>query len=289
MKFEPGQIALLIDERGRKYLVSLKVGGEFHFHRGIVAHDEILGGDDGLVTKSTGGEAVAVFRPTYADYALKMRRGAQIIYPKDTAQIIIYADIYPGARVLEAGVGSGALTMALLRAVGPTGSVVSYDVREDFIERARKNIAGFLGETINLEIRLGSVYAPLGAEPGAPEALSRPKVGSGERTANKGANSPRSPSEVFDRVVLDLAEPWHSFPHLTGGALRPGGILAIFLPTVLQVSQATEALKSSSRWTLIRTLENLTRTWHVDGQSVRPDHKMIGHTGFLTFARLVAP
>lgn len=257
MKFEPGQIALLIDERGRKYLVNLKVGGEFHFHRGIVAHDEILGGDDGLVTKSTGGEAVAVFRPTYADYALKMRRGAQIIYPKDTAQIIIYADIYPGARVLEAGVGSGALTMALLRAVGPTGSVVSYDVREDFIERARANIAGFLGETSNLEIRPGSVYEGIGPE-------------------------------VFDRAVLDLAEPWHTFQHLTGGALRPGGILSIYLPTVLQVSQATEALKSSSRWTSIRTLENLTRTWHVDGQSVRPDHKMIGHTGFLTFARLVA-
>lgn len=259
MKFEPGQVALLVDESGRKYLVGLKAGGEFHFHRGIVAHDEIIGSQDGKVTKSTGGEAVAVFKPTYADYALKMRRGAQIIYPKDTAQIIIYADIYPGARVLEAGTGSGALTMALLRAVGPTGSVVSCDVREDFIQRARTNIAAFLGETENLEIRQASVY----------------DGGFG--------------TEVFDRVVFDLAEPWHAFDHLTGGALRPGGILAVYLPTVPQVGQATEALKASSRWASIRTLENFTRTWHVDGQSVRPDHKMIAHTGFLTFARLVEP
>ena len=239
-------------------MVGLKAGGQFHFHRGIVAHDEILGGEDGLVAKSSGGEAVAVFRPTYSDYALKMRRGAQIIYPKDTAQIIIYADIYPGAKVMEAGVGSGALTIALLRAVGPTGSVVSYDVREDFMERARTNIADFLGETSNLEIRSGSVYDGIGPE-------------------------------VFDRAVLDLAEPWHTFEHLTGGALRPGGILSVYLPTILQVSTATEALKSSSRWTSIRTLENLTRTWHVEGQSVRPDHRMIAHTGFLTFARLTAP
>ncbi|HEX2053885.1 MAG TPA: tRNA (adenine-N1)-methyltransferase [Actinomycetota bacterium] len=255
MIFEPGDKALLTDRRGRRYLLTLRPGAAFHFHRGIVQHDAILGLPDGSRVTSTGSETLTVFRPTYADYVLKMPRGAQVIYPKDVAILLMQADLYPGARVLEAGIGSGAMTLGLLRAVGPEGSVTAYEQREDFAERALGNITEFLGKVDNLEIRMGSIYEPI--EP-----------------------------TVVDRAVLDLPEPWRALPQVKA-ALRPGGILACFLPTILQVHRLTEDLHADEQWTYVWTQETLTRTWHIEGQSARPDHRMVAHTGFLTFARLL--
>ncbi len=245
---------MLTDRKGRRYLLTLRTGALFHFHRGIVQHDQIIGQPDGCVVTSTGSEALTVFKPTYADYVLKMPRGAQVIYPKDVAIMLMQADVHPGARVLEAGLGSGATTMALLRAVGLEGLVIAYEQREDFAERALTNIEEFLGKVENLQVRMGSIYEPI------------------------------EPTEV-DRVCLDLPEPWRALPQVEE-ALRPGGILVCFLPTILQVQRLTEELQANPRWTSVWSQETLTRTWHIDGQSVRPDHRMVAHTGFLTFARL---
>lgn len=254
MKFEAGDKALLTDRKGRRYLLTLRTGGSFHFHRGIVRHDQIIGLPDGSRVVSTGSETLTVFMPTYADYVLKMPRGAQVIYPKDVAIMLMQADVYPGARVIEAGLGSGATTMALLRAVGPEGRVIAYEQREDFAERALANIEEFLGKVENLEVRMGSIYEPI------------------------------EPTEV-DRVSLDLPEPWRALPQVES-ALRPGGILVCFLPTILQVQRLTTELEVQPRWTSVWSQETLTRTWHIEGQSVRPDHRMVAHTGFLTFARI---
>lgn len=252
---EAGERILLIDTKGRRYLITLEVGGEFHFHRGIVSHDDLIGREDGTSISSTGNEKMLALRPTMADFILKMRRGAQVVYPKDAAMILLNGDIYPGARVLEAGAGSGALTIALLRAVGPEGRVVTYEVREDFAETARANVEQFLGKADNLEIRIGNVYEQIG-------------------------------DEEFDRAVLDLPEPWRALPVLRK-ALRSGGVLACYLPTVLQVHQLHLALDADRAWASVRTTETLVRSWHVEERSVRPDHKMVGHTGFITVARRV--
>lgn len=252
---EAGERILLIDTKGRRYLITLEVGGEFHFHRGIVSHDDLIGREDGTSISSTGNEKMLALRPTMADFILKMRRGAQVVYPKDAAMILLNGDIYPGARVLEAGAGSGALTIALLRAVGPEGRVVTYEVREDFAETARANVEQFLGKADNLEIRIGSIYEHIG-------------------------------EEEFDRAVLDLPEPWRALPVLRK-ALRSGGVLACYLPTVLQVHQLHLALDADRAWASVRTTETLVRSWHVEERSVRPDHKMVGHTGFITVARRV--
>lgn len=257
MIFEPGDKALLTDRRGRRYLLTLRSGASFHFHRGIVQHDAIIGLPDGSRVVSTGSETLTVFRPTYADFVLKMPRGAQVIYPKDVAILLVQADLYPGARVLEAGIGSGAMTMALLRAVGPAGQVFAYEQREDFADRAITNIGEFMGKVANLRIRMASIYEPI------------------------------EPTEI-DRAVLDLPEPWRALPQIKAN-LRPGGILACFLPTILQVHRLTQELQEDERWTSMWSQETLTRTWHIDGQSVRPDHRMVAHTGFLTFARLTGP
>jgi tRNA (adenine57-N1/adenine58-N1)-methyltransferase len=252
--FEPGDKALLTDSRGRRYLITLTKGGAFHFHRGIVQHDDLIGRPDGVAVLSSTGAALTALSPTYSDYVLKMPRGAQVIYPKDVAMILVHGDIFPGATVLEAGIGSGALTIALLRAVGDSGRVIAYEVREDFATRAHANIEGFGMKTSNLEIHLGSVYEEMDLEP-------------------------------VDRVVLDLAEPWRALPQIHG-TLRSGGILTCFLPTILQVHQLTLALEAEQRWTSVSTFESLTRTWHIEGRSVRPNHKMVAHTGFVTVARL---
>jgi tRNA (adenine57-N1/adenine58-N1)-methyltransferase catalytic subunit len=254
--FEPGDKALLIDSSGRRYLITLAEAGAFHFHRGIVQHDDIIGHPDGVTVRATTGATLRALYPTYADYVLKMPRGAQVIYPKDVAMILVQGDIYPGATVLEAGIGSGALTMALLRAVGESGRVIAYEVREDFAGRAHANIEGFGMKTSNLEIHLGSVYEQVGLD-------------------------------TVDRVVLDLAEPWRALPQLVG-VLRSGGILACFLPTILQVHQLTLELQADPRWTSVSTVEALTRTWHIEGRSVRPNHRMVAHTGFITVARLTS-
>lgn len=252
---ETGQKVILMDSRGRKYLITLEQGREFHFHRGIVQHDALIGETDGFVVRSSTGEEMVALHPTLEEFVLKMPRGAQVIYPKDLAMIVGLGDIYPGATVLEGGAGSGALTIALLRAVGESGRVITYEIREDFAEGARANVEAFLGKAQNLEIRLASIYEPVDAA-------------------------------GVDRAVLDVPEPWQALATI-GDAVRPGGILICFLPTVLQVHQLTESLRLTGKWKGIRTTETLVRPWHVEGMSARPDHRMVGHTGFITVARLV--
>jgi tRNA (adenine57-N1/adenine58-N1)-methyltransferase len=255
----PGERVLLIDARERRYLITLQSGKQFHSHLGAVAHDDMIGKPEGRFVVATGGATLLVLRPTLRDYVLKMRRGAQVIYPKDMALIVMYADIFPGATVVEAGTGSGSLTLALLRSVGETGRVISYEMREDHHARAVENIAAWYeaagGKPENLELRLGDVFL------GIPE------------------------TEV-DRLILDLPEPWHAVGPITE-ALVPGGVMCCFLPTIPQVQQTVEAMRGAG-FGVIETLEGLIRTWNIEGQSVRPDHRMVAHTGFLVVARKVA-
>ena len=254
-----GDRVLLIDARDRRYLIVLTTGGSFHSHLGAVPHDDLIGRPEGVTVKSSGGSRLTAFRPTLADYQLKMKRGAQVVYPKDTALILVFADIFPGATIVEAGTGSGALTLALARAVGDGGRVVSYELRDDHAARAAENIGAwyesFGGKPENLELRTGDIFEGI-------------------------------PERDVDRIVLDLPEPWRAVGTTTE-ALAPGGILCCYLPTIPQVSQTVEAMKSGG-FGLISTTESLLRTWNVDGQSVRPDHRMVAHTGFLVTARKYA-
>jgi tRNA (adenine57-N1/adenine58-N1)-methyltransferase len=251
--FEPGERALLVDRRGRRYMITLKPGERFHFHQGYVDHDAILGSPEGVRLVASTGAPLIAFRPSLADFILKMPRGAQVVYPKDIGLILIEADIHPGATVLEAGTGSGALTLALVRAVGERGKVVSYELREDFAARARSNIESFLGKIPDaLDLRVGDVT---------------------EAELETGV----------DRVVLDLPEPWRVLPAALG-AMSPGALFCSYVPTTTQVSQTTEALREAGLGE-ITTREVLVRTWHVEGPSVRPDHRMVAHTGFVTIAR----
>lgn len=252
--FAAGDRALLLDRKNRRYLLTLAPGAQFHTHAGFVPHEDILGQPEGVVLRSTAGAWYQAVRPTLADFILKMPRGAQVIYPKDIGPILMLADVFPGAVIIESGVGSGALSMALLRA----GAEVSgYELRADFAARARSNVESFLG----------------------PEALARYRVQ--ERDVYEGVDEVGA-----DRMVLDLPEPWRVVKHAET-ALAPGGILVAYTPSVVQVSQLREALDASG-FAFAETLEVLVRTWHVEGQAVRPDHRMVGHTGFLTSARLVA-
>jgi tRNA (adenine57-N1/adenine58-N1)-methyltransferase catalytic subunit len=252
--FEPGERVLLIDPKGRRFLVRLQVGGSFHFHGGVVPHDLILGSDEGTVVHSTAGSSLTCLRPTLADFVLKMPRGAQVIYPKDLGAVLIEADIAPGTRVLEAGTGSGALTAALCRATGPDGMVVSYEARQDFHERAAANLEAFFGKVPPwLDLRLGDV---------------REVAATAER---------------FDRMVLDLPEPWGLLAEAVQ-VLVPGGLLCTYLPTINQVQQAVLAMEGSG-FSEVRTFEVLIRSWHVTERSVRPDHRMVAHTGFITVGR----
>ena len=254
--FEPGERALLVDRRGRRYLITLRVGESFHSHQGYVGHDEIIGKPEGVRVDTSGGTSLIAFRPSYPEFIVKMPRGAQVIYPKDVGLILVEADIYPGAFVLEAGTGSGALTIALARAVGPTGRIISYEVREDFHARARSNIEAFLGKVPDhVDLRRDDVTG------GVPE-------------------------RDLDRVVLDLPEPWGVLETALS-CLHPGAIWCSYVPSVMQVSTTVEALRGAG-FAEIATREVLVRTWHVEGQSVRPDHRMVAHTGFVTTARLSA-
>ena len=255
---EPGERVLLIDGRGRRFLVKLQPGQSFHFHGGVVPHDLIIGSGEGTVVHSSMGTPLRCLRPTMRDFVLKMPRGAQVIYPKDIGTIVVYADIGPGARVLEAGTGSGALSIALCRATGPEGTIVSYEAREDFHRTAVANLEAFFGKLPPwLDARIGDV---------------REVAGTGER---------------FDRVVLDLPEPWAVLPE-AGGALDAGGLLCTYLPTTNQVQRAVLALEASG-FSQVETIEVLIRGWHVTEQSVRPDHRMVAHTGFLTIGRKSYP
>jgi tRNA (adenine57-N1/adenine58-N1)-methyltransferase len=255
--FEAGERVMLLDTRGRRYLVRLERAATFHYHRGALPHDLVIGAPDGSTVHTTSGEAIICFRPRLSDFVVKMGRGAQVIYPKDLGPMIIYADVFPGARVLEAGTGSGALTLALCRAVGPEGQVVSYEVRPDFHELARENVESFFGKTPPwLELRLGDV---------------REVGGTGE---------------TFDRALFDLPEPWGALP-TAAGVLPPGGVIAAYVPTTGQIQSLVPALRETG-YSSVETFEVLLRTWHVSDRSVRPDHRMVAHTGFISIARKLA-
>lgn len=254
--FDVGDKVLLVDNKKRRYLVTLKDGGEFHSHSGFVEHAKLIGQPDGTSVRSTKNAAYLAIRPTLADFILKMPRGAQVIYPKDLGPILLLADIFPGARVLESGVGSGALSMTLLRA---GAEINGYELREDFAERAQENVSSFLGA----------------------EASSRYHVEL--RDCYDGIDE-----TGLDRVILDLPEPWQVVKHAEQ-ALVPGGIIVAYTPSITQATQFREALETSS-FDMAETIEVLHRSWHIEGQAVRPDHRMVAHTGFLTHARLlVAP
>jgi tRNA (adenine57-N1/adenine58-N1)-methyltransferase len=248
-----GERVLLIDRKKRRYLVTLEVDGEFHTHSGFLEHNAIIGQGEGAALRSTRGATFSVFRPTLSDFVLKMPRGAQVIYPKDLGAILMQADIFPGARVVESGVGSGALSMTLLRA----GAIVTgYEIREDFAARAMKNVEAYctpeMMEHYSVEVR--DCYEGI-------DELS------------------------FDRIILDLPEPWQVVEHAEK-ALRPGGILVAYTPAITQAVQLRERLVDSG-FELAETMEVLHRGWNIDGMSVRPDHRMVAHTGFLTNARLL--
>lgn len=253
--FDAGERVLLLDDKDRRYLLTLKAGAQFHTHKGYLSHDDIIGGTAGTKVKTTSGAAFIVVRPSLTDFILKMPRGAQVVYPKDIAQILMNADIFPGAEVLEAGSGSGALTLGLLRATGPSGRVVTVERRDDFHEKARDNIAAFMGGLpANLDMRIGDVTE---VDPGP-----------------------------VDRIVLDLPEPWRVVP-VAKAHLRPGGIFCSYVPSIVQVSQTCEALAAAGGFTEVTTTETLVRSWHVEGVAVRPDHRMVAHTGFVTTARML--
>jgi tRNA (adenine57-N1/adenine58-N1)-methyltransferase catalytic subunit len=256
MKLEAGDLVLLVDRRGRRYLVSLEAGQVFHSHHGTLPHEQIIGVTEGSEVESSMGRKLRVLRPTLAEFVVKMPRGAQVIYPKDVGAILVEADIFPGARVLEAGTGSGSLTLALMRAVGPKGVVHTFDVRSDFQEKALRNIERFTSADPNygaVEARIADMYTD------------------------------EIDVEV-DRVVLDLTEPWRALPTVER-CLRPGGLLCAYMPTVPQIQNLVGALQRG--WTMVRTFETLQRGWNVDGLSVRPDHRMVAHTAFLVVARKV--
>ena len=253
-----GDRVQLSDTKGKLHTVTLEAGKHFHTHKGAIAHDDLIGRPEGVVVLSTGGVQYLALRPLLSDFVLSMPRGATVVYPKDAAQIVAMADIYPGARVLEAGVGSGALTCSLLRAVGDAGKVHSYERRADFAEVAARNIETFFG--------------------------SRP--GSWELTVGDLVDA-LSP-EVVDRVVLDMLAPWECVDGVAS-VLRPGGVLCCYVATTTQLSTIVERLRDHGGFTEPAASETLVRTWHVEGLAVRPDHRMIGHTGFLVTSRRLAP
>jgi tRNA (adenine57-N1/adenine58-N1)-methyltransferase len=257
--FVAGERALFVDPKDRRYLATLHAGGEFHTHSGVVGHDMIIGRPPGVTVQSTKGTYYVVIRPTLEDFVLEMPRGAQVIYPKDLAPILMLADVHPGVHVFETGVGSGALSMTLLRA---GARITGYELREDFAARARSNVESFLG----------------------PEVLERYDVT--VRDSYAGIDAPAGAK--FDRMVLDLPEPWHVIDRAPE-VLAAGGIVVAYTPSITQAQQVREAfVRHRHGWIEQRTLEVLHRTWHIEGQSVRPDHRMVAHTGFLTTARLIA-
>jgi tRNA (adenine57-N1/adenine58-N1)-methyltransferase len=255
--FRSGDRVQLTDPKGRVNTVTLQPGKVYHSHKGSISHDEIIGSPEGSVFRSSGGTDYLAFRPLLADYAVRMPRGAAVVYPKDAAQIVTMADIFPGARVVEAGVGSGALTCWLLRAVGEHGLVSSYERRGDFAETARGNVEAFFG---------------------GPHPAWRLTIGSLEDAITE--------TDV-DRVVLDMLAPWECLDAVAK-ALVPGGLVCAYVATTTQLSRVVEGLREHGTFAEPYAFETLLRSWHVDGLAVRPDHRMVGHTGFLATARRLA-
>jgi tRNA (adenine57-N1/adenine58-N1)-methyltransferase len=256
--FQAGERVQLSDPKGRLHTVTLEVGKQFHTHRGAIEHDALIGAPEGSVVGSTAGTLYLALRPLLVDFVLSMPRGAAVIYPKDAAQIITMGDIYPGATVLEAGAGSGSLTCALLRAVGPTGRVISYELREDHAEVAVRNVTTFFGSVPeNWDLRIGDA-------------------------------ADHDIEQTVDRIILDMLSPWEVLPAMAA-ALNPGGVLIGYLATTTQVSRLVEALREHTGFTEPYSWETFMRGWHVVGLAVRPEHRMIGHTAFLVSARRLAP
>ncbi|MCL1599769.1 MAG: tRNA (adenine-N1)-methyltransferase [Actinomycetia bacterium] len=252
--FREGDLCLLNDAKGRQYLVTLASGSMWQSDKGSLAHDAVIGEPEGATVATSTDAPLVALRPRLADYVLRMKRGAAVMYPKDTGALIMWADIAPGCTVVEAGTGSGALTLALLRAVGDSGLVVSVDKRQDHAVHAKRLIESFWGGTPpNLDLRIGEVEEIIG-------------------------------DVAPDRIILDLPEPWHSVAPAVE-SLAGGGVLASYLPTIPQVQTLREELHQAKIFTDVDTFEILMRSWTVEGRSVRPDHRMVGHTGFITVAR----
>lgn len=263
MSREPAAVALfaegdrvqLTDSKGRKYTIILEAGGTYHTHRGGLNHDDLIGLPEGSVINSAAGTSYLALRPLLTDYVLSMPRGAAVIYPKDAAQIVHWGDIFPGARVLEAGAGSGALTCSLLRAVGPQGEVISYEIRADHAEHAERNVQRFFGEH---PANWSLVVQDLAEFSG-----------------------------TVDRIILDMLEPWSVLPTVAD-SLVPGGVLIVYVATTTQLSKVAEALREHTGFTEPQAWESMHRPWHLVGLSVRPEHRMVGHTAFLLMARRLA-
>lgn len=255
-EFIAGDRVQLTDAKGRRHTIVLEPGRQFHTHRGPIRHDDLIGAAEGSVVTAANGTPYLALRPLLGDYVLSMPRGATVVYPKDAAQIVYEGDIFPGARVLEAGAGSGALTCALLRAVGEHGTVLSYERRDDHAEHALRNVTAFFGA--------------------APENWTLTVA---DVTEHDGA--------PVDRVVLDMLEPWAVLPAVAA-AVVPGGVLIGYVATATQLSQLVERLREHGCWTEPRAWESVVRGWHVVGLAVRPEHRMQGHTGFLVSARRLA-
>lgn len=257
--FTVGERVQLTDAKGRHYTITLTPGTEFHTHRGRVPHDELIGLEQGSVIKSSNGGVFLAQRPLLVDYVMSMPRGPQVIYPKDAAQIVHEGDIFPGARVLEAGAGSGALTLSLLRAVGPQGQVTSYEVRADHAEHARRNVDTFYGDAPdNWQMIIGDL------------------------------SDSEAPDDSFDRAVLDMLAPWEVLDTVSRLVVA-GGVLLIYVATVTQLSKVVEAVREQKCWTEPRSWETMQRGWNVVGLAVRPQHTMRGHTAFLVATRRLAP
>ena len=254
--FQPDEAVVFLDRKDREYLARLDQRRPIAIRGGKIAVDDVVGRDEGSVVRSSMNEPFLVFRPSLPQLVPNLPRTAQVIYPKDIGPILLWADLFPGAHVVEAGVGAGALSMALLRAVGDDGQLISYEIREDFAELAQKNVSRYFGPAPNWVVKLGDVSLEL-------------------------------VEKDIDRVILDLPEPWHVIER-AWNSLRPGGFLLCYLPTVLQVKSLIDALRIDKRFACIETSENLMRFWHFKGQSARPQHRMVAHTGFITSARRLA-
>ena len=253
-----GERVTLTDPKGRRHSVVLASGARFHTTKGAVEHDALIGGPEGVVVTSVGGTAFLVLRPLLNEFTVTMPRGAAVVYPKDAAQMLMVADVFPGARVVEAGAGSGALTCSLLRAVGPTGRLRSYERRADFAAVARTNVARFFGsEPAAWELAVGDLVDTLDDEP-------------------------------IDRVLLDMLAPWECVDALAE-RLVPGGVVCCYVTTTTQLGRTVETLRVHGGFTEPEATECLVRSWHAEGLAVRPRHDMVGHTGFVVTARRLAP
>ncbi|MSP78321.1 MAG: tRNA (adenine-N1)-methyltransferase [Dehalococcoidia bacterium] len=254
--FQPGDQALLIDRKGRRHMLTLEPGKAFHSNAGLFPHDGLIGQDSGCRIQ-IGSQKMLALKPTLAEYVQEMPRVTQVIYPKDIGPILTYADVFPGARVLEAGMGSGSLTLALVGAIGPQGRLFCYDLHQETIDKALRNLRRRSPVPDNLTAQRGDVY----------QAITEKEL---------------------DRIILDVPEPWNVVPH-AANALVPGGILLCWLPTVLQIHRLAKAFAQQPEFDLVDSFEVILRPWHLTGQSARPVHRMIAHTGFITTARKCAP